>query len=95
MFNYTHFQLSILNRYELCHFISTFKTVKVAIGYSSNLTIFLSPHLGHIILFFIGGDLLFNRGSPQMCIKIFINIILKIIKKLTQLFNVGGAYEEI
>ena len=44
-----------------------------------------APHFGHVILVFIGGDLLLNGGSPQMSFKIFINIILKIIKKLTQL----------
>jgi len=55
------------------------------LGYFPNLTIFSCPHLGHVILVFIGGDLLLNGGSPQMSFKIFINIILKIIKKLTQL----------
>jgi len=59
--------------------------------YFPNLTIFSCPHLGHVILVFIGGDLLLNGGTPQMSFKIFINIILKIIKKLTQLFKIGGS----
>ena len=54
-------------------------------GYFPNLTILSYPHLGHIILFFIEGDLLFVWGSLMAPPKIFINIILNIIKKLTKL----------
>ena len=58
--------------------------------YFPNLTIFSCPTLGHVILVLVGGDLLLNWGSPQMSFKIFINIILKIMKKLTQLKGEGG-----
>jgi len=41
-----------------------------------------APHFGHVILVFIGGDLLLNGGSPKMSFKIFINIIFKNHKKV-------------
>jgi len=39
------------------------------LGYFPNLTIFSCPHLGHVILVLVGGDLLLNGGSPQCPLK--------------------------
>ena len=65
--------------------------VHLFLEYFPNLTIFSCPHLGHVILVLVGGDLLLNGGSPQMSFKIFIiKYNFKNYKKVNTTFILRG-----